>query len=80
MGDWIDPIVYHVGSGNSFFFGTALILLGIILSSWAQSPLAIDWAKSVGYPGRDCRRYFSNAVSVVGLLRSRCVHFFLVGS
>ena len=34
MNDWTDHVIYHVGSGNAFFYGVGLILAGIGMSPW----------------------------------------------
>jgi acyl-CoA thioesterase-1 len=39
MGDWIDHLVYFVGSGLAFFVGCAFILAGVILSPGATGRL-----------------------------------------
>jgi acyl-CoA thioesterase-1 len=33
MGDWLDPVIYFIGSGAAFFVGAAAILLGLGISS-----------------------------------------------
>ena len=36
MHEWLTHVIYHVGSGNVFFYGSAMILLGIALSGWVS--------------------------------------------
>lgn len=41
MGDWLDPVIYFVGSGDAFFVGAGAILLGVGISSVAARRIAL---------------------------------------